>query len=213
MEMGERVVMVEMVEMARIIRKASKPARELRETIMARTKTRPGDGAEQLETAKGRAAYPKAAGEEGDPAPVAAARGDSARVKGISQIARATGLGCGSLYKALSLKENPAFVTVLKVIRAPGLRLRAAAASGWTPFCFHNPGSAAAGHAGNFRGAWHDIDRDPITVQPTVYLFTWASSSVIPKPGLSGMAMIPFLTSGGSVTMSVRSGSAFIFNS
>ena len=59
---------------------------------------------------------------------VAAALGDIARAKGISQIARDTGLGRESLYKALSPEGNPELGTVLKVIRALGLRLHAATA-------------------------------------------------------------------------------------
>ena len=54
------------------------------------------------------------------------ALGDIARGKGMSQIARETGLGRESLYKAFSPDGNPEFSTVLKVVRALGLRLRAA---------------------------------------------------------------------------------------
>ena len=43
----------------------------------------------------------------------------------MAQIARETGLGQESLYKALSPEGNPEFATVLKVVRALGLRLRA----------------------------------------------------------------------------------------
>jgi probable addiction module antidote protein len=73
------------------------------------------------------AAYLEAALEEGDPALVAAAMGDIARAKGITQIARETGLGHESLYKALSPEGNPEFATVLKVVRALGLRFHATA--------------------------------------------------------------------------------------
>jgi len=72
-------------------------------------------------------AYLEAALEEGDRALVAAAMGDIARAKGITQIARETGLGRESLYKALSPEGNPKFATVLKVVRALGLRLHATA--------------------------------------------------------------------------------------
>ena len=94
---------------------------------MAKTKTRPWDAAEHLETAEDMAAYLEAALEEGDPALIAAAMGDIARAKGITQIARETGLGRESLYKALSPDGNPEFGTVLKVLRALGLRLHATA--------------------------------------------------------------------------------------
>jgi probable addiction module antidote protein len=70
-------------------------------------------------------AYLEAALEDADPALVTAVLGDIARAKGMSQIARDAGLGRESLYKALSPDGNPEFATVLKVIRALGLRLHA----------------------------------------------------------------------------------------
>lgn len=59
-----------------------------------------------------------------------AALGDIARAKGMSQIARETGLARENLYKALSSEGNPEFATVLKVVRALGLRLHAGSADG-----------------------------------------------------------------------------------
>lgn len=95
---------------------------------MAKTQTLPWDVAEHLETGEDMAAYLEAAPEEGDPTLVAVALGDIARAKGMAQIARETGLGRESLYKALSSEGNPEFATVLKVVRALGLRLRATTA-------------------------------------------------------------------------------------
>lgn len=95
---------------------------------MAKTKPKRWDPAEHLETEEDMAAYLEAALEDGDPALVAAALGDIARAKGMSQIARETGLGRESLYKALSPDGNPEFSTILKVVRALGLRLHATAA-------------------------------------------------------------------------------------
>lgn len=92
---------------------------------MKKLETQPWDPAEHLETEEDMAAYLEAALEEGDPALVAAALGDIARAKGMTQIARDTGLGRESLYKALSAEGNPEFATVLKVLRALGLRLHA----------------------------------------------------------------------------------------
>lgn len=92
---------------------------------MAKTQTRPWDMAEHLETEEDMAAYLEAALEEGDPPLIAAALGDIARAKGMTQIARETGLGRESLYKALSPEGNPEFATVLRVVRALGLRLHA----------------------------------------------------------------------------------------
>jgi len=71
------------------------------------------------------AAYLEAALENGDPAVVMRALGTIARARGMSQIARATGLGRESLYKALSPEGNPEFSTVMKVVRALGLKLHA----------------------------------------------------------------------------------------
>ena len=48
-----------------------------------------------------------------------------ARAKGMSQLARDTGLGRESLYKALSGEGNPCFATILKVTTALGIRLHA----------------------------------------------------------------------------------------
>jgi len=95
---------------------------------MAKTKTLPWDPAEHLVTGKDMAAYLEAALEDGDPSLVAAALGDIARAKGMSQLARETGLGRESLYKALSPSGNPEFATVMKVVEALGLRLHAAPA-------------------------------------------------------------------------------------
>ena len=94
---------------------------------MAKTKTKPWDAAEHLETKEDIVLYLEAAFEDGDPALIAAALGDAARAKGMTKVAAEAGLGRESLYKALSPKGNPEFATILKVIRALGLRLRASA--------------------------------------------------------------------------------------
>lgn len=92
---------------------------------MAKTTTRPYDAAEYLRDDADMAAYLDAALEEGDPALIAAVLGNIARAKGMTELARETGLGRESLYKALSADGNPEFATVLKVVRALGLRLHA----------------------------------------------------------------------------------------
>lgn len=96
---------------------------------MTKTKTLPWDPAQHLESEEDMAAYLEAALAEGDPALVAAALGDIARAKGMTQLARETGLGRESLYKALSPSGNPELATVMKVVAALGLKLRAAPAS------------------------------------------------------------------------------------
>lgn len=97
---------------------------------MAKTKTFPWDAAEHLKTEEDMAAYLEAALEDGDPALVTAALGDIARAKGMTQVAREAGLGRESLYKALSSEGNPELATVLKVVRALGLRLHATTLQG-----------------------------------------------------------------------------------
>lgn len=93
--------------------------------VMKKERTSLWDAAEHLETEEDMAAYLEAALEENDPTLIAAALGDIARAKGMSQIAKQTGLGRESLYKALSAEGNPEFATILKVIDALGLQLRA----------------------------------------------------------------------------------------
>jgi probable addiction module antidote protein len=83
------------------------------------------DSAEHLKTDEDMAAYLEAALDDDDPALVAAALGDIARAKGVTDIAKETGLAHESLYKALSPEGKPEFSTVLKVVKALGLRLRA----------------------------------------------------------------------------------------
>jgi len=89
-----------------------------------KTVTKRWDAAEHLNTEEEIAAYLDAALEDGDPALVAAALGDIARAQGMARIARKSGLGRESLYKALSAEGNPEFATVMKVIRSLGLKLQ-----------------------------------------------------------------------------------------
>lgn len=81
------------------------------------------DASEHLDSPDMIAAYLEAALEDGDAAAVAQALGDVARAVGMTQIARDTGLSREALYRALSADGNPEFGTVLKVLRALGLRL------------------------------------------------------------------------------------------
>jgi probable addiction module antidote protein len=85
------------------------------------------DSAAYLKTNADIADYLEAVLEDGDPALVAHALGIIARAKGMAKIARATGLGRESLHKALSADGNPELATVLKVMRALGLKLKVAA--------------------------------------------------------------------------------------
>jgi probable addiction module antidote protein len=97
---------------------------------MSKTKTTHYDVAEHLRTPEDMAAYLEASFEEarGDASFVARALGDIARAKGMTKVARDSGLSRESLYKALSGDRSPSLDTILKVIRALGLALHADAA-------------------------------------------------------------------------------------
>ena len=96
--------------------------------MKSKVSTRRWDVLDHLKTNADRADYLEAALEQEDPAFVGAALGDIARSFGMAEIARQTGLGRESLYKALSSDGNPELATVLKVVRALGLRLHASPA-------------------------------------------------------------------------------------
>jgi probable addiction module antidote protein len=83
------------------------------------------DASEHLTTDEDMANYLEAAFETNDSALISAALGDIARAKGMAQIAEKTGLGRTSLYKALSPDGHPEFSTILKVIDALGLQIKA----------------------------------------------------------------------------------------
>ena len=87
------------------------------------TKTRPFDPAAYLDSPEAMLAYLEGAFADGDAGEIADALGVVARARGMSQLAEETGLTRQALYKALSVEGNPEFATVLKVVRALGLRL------------------------------------------------------------------------------------------
>jgi probable addiction module antidote protein len=61
--------------------------------------------------------------EEDDPQLIAAAIGDVARARGMTQRAKDTGLTREALYRSLSEQRNPELATVLKVLSALGIKL------------------------------------------------------------------------------------------
>jgi len=85
------------------------------------------DAADTLRTDEDAVMYFQACLEEdpGDGSLIRAALGDIARARGMSRLARETGLSREGLYQALSAKGNPEFGTIMKVIRALGLKLNA----------------------------------------------------------------------------------------
>lgn len=90
---------------------------------MSKIKTRPFDVSNYLNDEADIAAYLQAAIEDGDPALLAAALGDIARARGMTQLARDTGLSRESLYKSLSGERAPSSDTLFKVIHAMGFKL------------------------------------------------------------------------------------------
>lgn len=85
--------------------------------------TRKFDVAEYLRSEADVAAYLEAVLAEGDGNLLAAALGDVARARGMTRLARETGLAREALYRALSQDGNPELATLTKVLRALGLRL------------------------------------------------------------------------------------------
>ena len=81
------------------------------------------DTAEYLQTEEEIAAYLEAVMEENDPSLLAAALGDVARARNMSQLAKEVGMSREGLYKALSGEGNPAFSTINRVANALGLQL------------------------------------------------------------------------------------------
>lgn len=95
-----------------------------------KVKTSKYDVAQHLRTPEEVAAYLDAWLEDApeDVTGIARALGDIARAKGMTQVAKDAGLSRESLYRALSADGNPSFATILKVAKALGVKLHAAAA-------------------------------------------------------------------------------------
>ena len=89
--------------------------------------TKPYDPALFLDSDIEIAEYLEDAWDEDDPGVFLIALRDVAKVKGIANIAEATGLGRESLYKTLNGQTKPRWDTVLRVMRALGVRLKVAA--------------------------------------------------------------------------------------
>jgi probable addiction module antidote protein len=91
--------------------------------MMNTSKLTKWDSAEYLKTEDDIINYIDACLEENDPQLISHALGVIARAKGMSQLARDTGLTREGLYKALSDQGNPEFSTVMKVFKGLGLKL------------------------------------------------------------------------------------------
>jgi probable addiction module antidote protein len=83
----------------------------------------PFDPAAYLDNDEVIAEYLSAAAEDPNPDVFLVALGDVAKARGMAQIARESGLGRESLYKALTAGARPRFETINAVLHALGVRL------------------------------------------------------------------------------------------
>lgn len=133
MQQGRRLVILlcggDKGSQGRDIKQAGRIAKAWKEQIMTEQFSR-WDSSEYLKTEEDMAEYLDACIEEAgdDPAFIAKALGVIARARGMTQVARDSGLSRESLYRALSGEGNPEFGTILKVIKALGLKLHVQAA-------------------------------------------------------------------------------------
>jgi len=85
--------------------------------------TTPFDMAEELKTDEDIAIYLTLVLEENDPAELAHALGVIARARGMTEVAKASGLTREALYKALRPNSHPRFDTIARVCAALGVKL------------------------------------------------------------------------------------------
>jgi probable addiction module antidote protein len=83
------------------------------------------DTANYLDSEEAIEAFLEAIFEDGDPQLIAAGLGAIARARGMSKVARKSGLSREGLYKALNANGNPELGTILKVVKALGFQLTA----------------------------------------------------------------------------------------
>ena len=89
--------------------------------------TKPWDAAELLETPADIAAYLDAYLEDGAPDEMLRALNTIARSRGMTALARDTGISREALYRAFSDTGNPTLDTLVRVMKALGVRLAVAA--------------------------------------------------------------------------------------
>jgi len=85
------------------------------------------DAADYLDNEETIAAYLTEALEDPEPDMFIIAVKTVARARGMTQLAKDSGLGRESLYKALSPGAKPRYETIMKVVRALGVKLHAEA--------------------------------------------------------------------------------------
>jgi probable addiction module antidote protein len=100
------------------------------ETVKRKATYKTFDAASYLDNDAVIAEYLSAAAEDSNPDVFVAALGDVAKARGMAQIAKDSGLGRESLYKALSAGAHPRFETVNSVLRALGVKFTVVAEHG-----------------------------------------------------------------------------------
>lgn len=90
---------------------------------MSKIKTARFDASDYLDSEEAIAEYLNAALEDGDSDVLLAAIADIAKARGIAKVAADAGLGRESLYKTLAPGSKPRMDTVLKLLRALGVKL------------------------------------------------------------------------------------------
>jgi probable addiction module antidote protein len=93
------------------------------DTVKAKIETTAFDSADYLDSAEAIAAYLDAWLEDGTPEELRNALATVARSKGISDLARRSGVSRPGIYKALGADGNPSFETIRSILGAMGLRL------------------------------------------------------------------------------------------
>lgn len=83
------------------------------------------DAADYLDNEEVIAEYLNAALEDPNPEVFLAAVADVAKARGMTQLAKDTGLGRESLYKALAPGAKPRYDTILKLLHGLGVKLHA----------------------------------------------------------------------------------------
>ena len=95
---------------------------------MTKAKFTPFDAAEHIKTPVDAAHYLDDVLADGDAGEIADALGLLARSQGMAAVAEESGLSRETLYRTLSDAGNPRLATLIRIVRALGLRLSVAAA-------------------------------------------------------------------------------------
>ena len=109
-------------------RGATSNARPRRASATKPAKLSSFDAARYLDSDEAVAEFVDAALETGESSVLIRALGEVARARGMAHVAKRSGLGRESLYKALQPSSHPRLETIMRVAQALGIRLHASAA-------------------------------------------------------------------------------------